>query len=62
MNQHFILNSIINNNNTICELLLRNEEIENELLMNLIPKKRKPFKIIFVLFMGTIEDNFIIFH
>lgn len=28
-------------------MLLRNEEIENELLMNLIPKKRKPFKSLF---------------
>lgn len=43
MNQHFILNSIINDN-TICELLLRNEEIKNELLVNLIPKKKDTFQ------------------
>lgn len=47
MNQNLILSSIINNNNIICELLLRDEEMENELLMNIIPKKRKPFNSLF---------------
>lgn len=39
-NQNFISNSIINNNNIICEQH-RNEEIENELLSSLIPQKKK---------------------
>jgi len=43
MNQNLILNSIINNINIICELLLRDEEMENELLMNIILKKKKTF-------------------
>lgn len=45
MNKHFILNSIINNNN-ICELLL-NEDLENNVLINLITKKRKPIKSLY---------------
>ncbi|CAI6376081.1 unnamed protein product [Macrosiphum euphorbiae] len=39
--------SIIYNINIICELLLRDEEMENESLTNIIPKKRKPFNSLF---------------
>jgi hypothetical protein len=46
MNKNLILYNIINNNNIICELLLRDEEMENELLMNLIPKKKENRSVI----------------
>jgi len=61
MNQNLILNSIINYNNIICELLLRDEEMENELLINIIPKERKHFNSLFsssvIKASSSVEEN-----